>query len=172
MSSVYFRPFEPSMLSKKNLPRFAMPCDYCRVVSTKLKKCGRCKMSYYCNQDCQGAHWPAHQGGCHVSAADPDLEARSKMRSLFKKLMASQYNSCLTIAAGRPGVFVLALTREKARAIMLRFCTRPELRAKKGHGWENVIKSLDTRDPLKCVVGALEDPDGDLVGTVSIEQWN
>lgn len=159
------------MLLKKNLPTFAMPCEYCRVVSTKLKKCGRCKMSYYCNPDCQGAHWSTHKGRCHVTATDPDLEARRKLRSTFKKLMASQYSSCINIAAGRQGVFILALAREKSEAIIFRFCTRAELRVKTGHGWGNLIESLDAHDPVTCVVGALEDLDGDLVGTVTIQSW-
>ena len=171
MTSTMYRPFQTSMLSKKNLPKFAMPCDYCRVISTKLKKCGRCKMAYYCNAECQKAHWVAHKTCCPCSEADPDLDARIKMRSLFKKLMASQYACCLAIAAGRQGVFVLALTTQKADAIMFRFYTRPELHTKTGQGWDNVIESLDVRDPLRCVVGALEDPDGDLYGTVTIEKW-
>lgn len=160
------------MLSKKKLPTFATPCEHCRTVAIRLKKCARCQLVYYCNPDCQAAHWQSHKGRCQFTAGDPDLEARRKMRSVFKKLMASQYSSYLKIAAGRPGVFVLGLTPEKTEAIVFRFCTHVELRAKKGRGWIDVVHALEFHDPNRCVTGALEDPDGHLVGTVTVENWS
>lgn len=170
MSGVYFKMFSPSMLLKKNLPKFSTPCEFCRVVATGRKKCGRCQLVYYCNSDCQAAHWSAHKARCQLTTADPGLESRNKMRSTFKRLMASQYSTCITVAAGRPGVFILALSLEITHAIVFRFCTRLELRDKKGPLWNHVIDSLGTYDPCRCVIGALEDPDGDLVGTVTVEQ--
>lgn len=172
MNGVHFRQFSPSMLSKKNLPTFTTPCERCHTVATHLKKSGRCQLVYYCNRACQAADWQSHKARCQFTAGDPDLEARRKMRSTFKKLMASQYNSCLAIAAGRQGVFVLALTREKTDAIVFQFRTHAELKAKKGHGWTDAINAISVHDSSRCVTGALEDPDGHLVGTVTVEKWD
>lgn len=41
-------------------------CDQCNKMGQKreLLKCGRCKMVYYCNGDCQSKDWPSHKSIC------------------------------------------------------------------------------------------------------------
>lgn len=43
--------------------RFA--CWFCKKLSeTKLKKCGKCHLALYCDQECQKKHWPIHKMAC------------------------------------------------------------------------------------------------------------
>ena len=41
-------------------------CSYCEKESLKLKSCGKCKGVYYCNVDCQRAHWKKHKIECSI----------------------------------------------------------------------------------------------------------
>ena len=34
-----------------------------------LRRCGRCKTTWYCTAECQRAHWPAHRCNCEAIAA-------------------------------------------------------------------------------------------------------
>jgi hypothetical protein len=44
-------------------------CNHCNKIETldganKLMKCQRCKVAYYCNRECQVAHWKSHKKMC------------------------------------------------------------------------------------------------------------
>ncbi|KAG5187399.1 hypothetical protein JKP88DRAFT_218600 [Tribonema minus] len=41
--------------------------DGCDAAGTK--KCGACKMVYYCSAECQSSHWPAHKRQCRNNRA-------------------------------------------------------------------------------------------------------
>lgn len=40
-------------------------CAFCSHTPEKNLKCSRCRSAYYCNVQCQRAHWSAHQRYCH-----------------------------------------------------------------------------------------------------------
>jgi hypothetical protein len=42
-------------------------CGKVGVVKTKLKKCSRCRVVWYCDVECQKAHWIEHKNGCKVN---------------------------------------------------------------------------------------------------------
>lgn len=47
-----------------------MCCANCKkgtAVSKSLKKCSRCKNTYYCSRDCQRSHWKEHKKICKQS---------------------------------------------------------------------------------------------------------
>ena len=39
-----------------------------------LRRCGRCKTTWYCTAECQRAHWPAHRCNCEAIAARGGLK--------------------------------------------------------------------------------------------------
>jgi len=40
-------------------------CAHCGTTfDKKMKKCGACKTTNYCDRDCQTAHWPLHKQVC------------------------------------------------------------------------------------------------------------
>ena len=39
-------------------------CSYCKCYKDHLRKCSRCKLVQYCNQDCQRNHWKTHKPHC------------------------------------------------------------------------------------------------------------
>ena len=47
------------------------PCAACGRALDRPKplRCSRCKAAYYCNQECQRAHWRAHKPHCTAAAA-------------------------------------------------------------------------------------------------------
>jgi len=48
------------------------PCGQCgRMAVHRAKFCGRCKMVWYCNAECQRAAWPSHKPHCHAKPAPP-----------------------------------------------------------------------------------------------------
>ena len=52
----------------KKLPEDPKLCFKCKEGSTKvpLKKCGACKMVYYCSEACQRTDWKAHKTWCSL----------------------------------------------------------------------------------------------------------
>jgi hypothetical protein len=47
----------------KNKP-IMKTCRNCLVLSVNLKRCARCKITYYCNIQCQSADWEIHKTYC------------------------------------------------------------------------------------------------------------
>jgi hypothetical protein len=44
---------------------FRYACWFCKKMSeTKPKRCAKCRLAYYCNQECQKQHWPTHKHEC------------------------------------------------------------------------------------------------------------
>ena len=39
-------------------------CSYCKSKNENLRKCSRCKLVQYCNQNCQKKHWKIHKSHC------------------------------------------------------------------------------------------------------------
>jgi tetratricopeptide (TPR) repeat protein len=39
-------------------------CESCERVGEGLGCCGGCRRVWYCNQECQNSHWPAHKADC------------------------------------------------------------------------------------------------------------
>jgi hypothetical protein len=42
-------------------------CAHCNTAATDLKKCSRCKCTFYCNAACQKAHWKLHKAICSTT---------------------------------------------------------------------------------------------------------
>lgn len=96
-----------------------MACQVCRKNATgsALKRCSRCKQSYYCSQACQKADWPTHKRSCQapnlkilnklVSARYTELrrqgkqakQAMSKARSEYGMMDQNQPNAGAQVAA-------------------------------------------------------------------------
>ena len=56
--------------SEMQLPRPTFSCALCHSLSsatTILKSCGRCKVVYYCGQECQRQDWKAHKRVCALN---------------------------------------------------------------------------------------------------------
>jgi tetratricopeptide (TPR) repeat protein len=48
------------------------PCGWCgRMAVHRAKFCGRCKMVWYCNEECQRAAWREHRPHCHGKPEAP-----------------------------------------------------------------------------------------------------
>jgi ankyrin repeat protein len=51
-----------ALLSSASRQRICEECEY--ATRGKMKKCGACKLTYYCSRDCQLANWPLHKQEC------------------------------------------------------------------------------------------------------------
>lgn len=53
----------------------SVKCGGCRLERPldKVEKCGRCKLVYYCNIECQRNHWRAHKESCNSSSSSSTL---------------------------------------------------------------------------------------------------
>jgi ankyrin repeat protein len=41
-------------------------CSFCNEVPQNRKKCGKCKIAFYCSKECQSQHWTIHKLECSV----------------------------------------------------------------------------------------------------------
>ena len=54
------------------------PCGWCgRMAVHRAKFCGRCKMVWYCNEECQRAAWREHKPHCHAKPEAPAAASTS-----------------------------------------------------------------------------------------------
>jgi tetratricopeptide (TPR) repeat protein len=54
------------------------PCGWCgRMAVHRAKFCGRCKMVWYCNEECQRAAWREHKPHCHGKPEAPAAASAS-----------------------------------------------------------------------------------------------
>jgi len=168
-ATVHVAPFSRSMIKKKNLPALSTPCHFCHTTLQGMKKCASCKLVYYCSKDCQAAHWNVHKERCRFVAENADAAKSARtLRSTLERLITSQFSQCLALAQGRPGVFVLALQRQASSAIVFQFHTPAELAVKRGLGWDHLREVVQSVDVARTVVGAMVDPDGELVAIANI----
>lgn len=40
-------------------------CCYCKSLKDTMKICGKCKIAYYCDINCQKSHWKIHKPNCN-----------------------------------------------------------------------------------------------------------
>lgn len=88
-------------LRKRMAPEYKTKCSYCSAPTgnKKLLTCSRCKLSYYCNRDCQMKHWPEHKKNCqeiHTSSNPQDKIP------LFEKAAATTGDGPESQTAERP----------------------------------------------------------------------
>ena len=57
-------PRKPSTVAKKSVTD-QNKCSFCGNYSENLKKCSRCRLTQYCNRECQKKHWSVHKPVCH-----------------------------------------------------------------------------------------------------------
>jgi tetratricopeptide (TPR) repeat protein len=56
------------------------PCGWCgRMAVHRAKFCGRCKMVWYCNEECQHAAWREHKPHCHAKPEAPAAAASASV---------------------------------------------------------------------------------------------
>lgn len=160
-------------LREKNLPRTTRECCYCSKVRYKYKKCGQCRLAFYCSPDCQTRHWPKHKETCGTR---PDV---ADMQTTMQKLVRSQIAEFLDFSKGRAGVFVLSLPDVEKylheQRLPFQFFERESIimRAKKDQTWNLAVKHMDlARRECSCLVGALEGFDHTLLvaTTVAVEK--
>jgi tetratricopeptide (TPR) repeat protein len=64
------------------------PCGWCgRMAVHRAKFCGRCKMVWYCNEECQRAAWREHKPHCH---GKPEAPAAASSASVPSAASAGQ----------------------------------------------------------------------------------
>ena len=62
-------------------PRGPYACDTCGAPHPP-KQCGRCRLAYYCDVECQRAAFvPRHRAVCDASVRSPSLETVLRMAS-------------------------------------------------------------------------------------------
>lgn len=49
-------------------------CGSCNKTTAVMLKCGRCKEVFYCDRNCQRAHWPTHKSVCVVKSSTEDSD--------------------------------------------------------------------------------------------------
>jgi hypothetical protein len=50
-----------------------LSCANCGATAPDLKQCGKCKLAYFCNRECQTKHWPLHKRCCSKLATGRDM---------------------------------------------------------------------------------------------------
>lgn len=72
-------------------------CGSCNVVNstTKLMKCAKCELQYYCSRECQVQHWPEHKALCKEKRGQKEFVNSAvysvpQMMLLGKRLFANE----------------------------------------------------------------------------------
>jgi hypothetical protein len=74
--------------NRADTTRDALPLHYLRACArccatdapdAPFQRCGRCKISAYCSQACQTAHWPLHRPVCYPLHAAPPVQHETNM---------------------------------------------------------------------------------------------
>ncbi|SCV73945.1 BQ2448_6375 [Microbotryum intermedium] len=55
-------------------------------VDDRFKRCARCKMAYYCSNECQASHWKRHKPNCQDCVAETDCEIELARRQILLKV--------------------------------------------------------------------------------------
>lgn len=59
-----------------------------KVVTSGLKRCGRCKNAWYCNRECQERDWPFHKQNCRDPEKTEEIkekEAQQQFQQTYEK---------------------------------------------------------------------------------------
>ena len=59
------KPFDPISPFTNKPVSDQKKCSFCGKLSENLKKCSRCRLTQYCNQECQKKHWGSHKRICN-----------------------------------------------------------------------------------------------------------
>ncbi|KAJ4491700.1 hypothetical protein C8R41DRAFT_981415 [Lentinula lateritia] len=89
-----FDDMPPKEVVKNHLrPIFQEHCELCKKSNTseespavRLRRCGKCKLVWYCSKKCQQEHWPLHKSDCSDNPDDAELR-RIVMRILAQRLL-------------------------------------------------------------------------------------
>jgi hypothetical protein len=75
-------------------------CNHCgkneTLGGTKLMKCQRCKLFYYCNKVCQVADWKKHKRAC--ATINSGIVSRSTVKATHSTILAFIKSNCFDIA--------------------------------------------------------------------------
>ena len=111
-------------------PRGPYACDTCGAPHPP-KRCGRCRLAYYCDVDCQRAAFaPRHRAVCDESVRSPSLETVLRMAS----------------GTGREGS-VLGFLRQD-EVLGLRAASRACREAVAAHAWSDCDKEKGVRSRI------------------------
>lgn len=80
-------PFRVRVLPVSDTPNFTMQhvCLGCgKADGSKLLRCARCNVAYYCSKQCQVAHWGAHKSECAPQSTF-DKDVRKMATRLFRE---------------------------------------------------------------------------------------
>jgi len=105
-------------------------CNFCATTMEmkNLKRCGNCKIAFYCSKECQKSHWKiAHKAICMIQTAQPgqaliehpDEKAQLKRLNRWINAWSTAMTECLSIALdmvnhqwGRHDTHTLSMTIE------------------------------------------------------------
>ncbi|XP_072265960.1 N-lysine methyltransferase SMYD2 [Pyxicephalus adspersus] len=65
-------------------------CDHCFNRKEGLSKCGKCKLAFYCNVECQKGDWPMHKLECSAMCAYGEKWNPSETVRLTARILAKQ----------------------------------------------------------------------------------
>lgn len=63
------------ILTGSKAPPLSLACAYCHVLKSKkdLKRCSRCKLTWYCSTTCQRSDWKFHKESCRSMTEDDQV---------------------------------------------------------------------------------------------------
>ncbi|XP_014789303.1 rho GTPase-activating protein gacZ, partial [Octopus bimaculoides] len=60
-------------------------CETCFRTNVPLKKCSKCKTTYYCSNDCQKYDWPTHKSNCKASKMNTEVKYEKESGHEYSK---------------------------------------------------------------------------------------